>query len=253
MKKSITLAATLASFAIASGGTIDVSTGTAPWLVFVPGSGLVPVVSVPPNGAWAPAPAGSSWVSFGASESSSCVVGETPGNGCANLVRDPNGDVWVYSLTISGADLGATSGSVNFVFGSDNRTNLFVGANSIGQVWNGGNPSNGTAFNPLVCSALPTSTNAGNTQATYNNCPTTVPFGAGNLNADGSLTLTAYNFNDPIPNCPNCGNPSGFVLRGNILTAAASAPEPATFGVVGLAGLGGLLLYRRRYLRTAKH
>jgi hypothetical protein len=58
-------------------------------------------------------------------------------------VTDPNGDTWSYALTISAASLGATSGSLNFIFGADKRVNLFVGNNSVAQTWNSGTPTNG--------------------------------------------------------------------------------------------------------------
>ena len=246
MKHFLRFAAVVATCACVSGGMIDVSTGTAPWQVFVPGSGSISVVPVSPNGTWAPAPAGSSWVSFDLFQSTSCVVGQTPGNGCANTIINPDGDLWSYFLTISAADLAATSGSLNFVFGSDNRVNLFVGDTSSAQVWNGGNPTNGAGFNPLGCSALPAPTDAGSTQASYSNCTTTVSFGATNLNPDGSLTLIAYNFNDPIPGCPDCGDPTGFILQGDLLTSTALAPEPSTFSLIGLVGFFWLLLYWMR-------
>jgi len=246
MKGLLTFTLGMAAVATSFGATIDISTGSAAWGVFVPGGSLISATSVAGNGAWAPAPAGSSWVSFGADQSTSCVIGQTPGTGCASTLINPAGDIWTYQLIISAASLGATSGTLNFIFGSDNRVNLFVGSAAGALVWDGGNSSNGTGFNPLGCSANPP-TSAGNTQATYNLCTSTVAFGAGQLNGDGSLTLTAYNFNDPsIPACPACGNPTGFVLEGDILTGAAATPEPATFGLVALAGLAGLALRRKR-------
>ena len=253
MKALLTFALGVATVATSFGATINISTGTgnAAWQVFIPGSGNVAAVSLTAAqsnpASWAPAPAGSSWVSYGATQGTSCPTAATgPANGCASPLTNPNGDTWTYTLTISAANLGATTGSLNFIFGSDNRVNLFVGNNATAQIWNGGSNTNGTGYNPLGCSGTPSPTSAGNTQATYNNCVGTVSFGAANLNGDGSLTLTAYNFNDPIPGCPACGDPTGFVLEGTALTGAAATPEPATFGLVALAGLAGLALRRKR-------
>jgi len=256
MKGFLTFTLGVAAVATTFGATINISTGTnnAAWQVFVPGSGFVAATSLTvaqQNGTWAPAPisispiSGSNWVSYGAVQGTSCVVGQTPGNGCANALINPNGDIWTYTLTISAASLGATSGNLNFIFGSDNRVSVFVGNNSVSQVW-GGNGPNGNGFNPLGCSGTPNPTSAGNTQAQYNNCTGTVAFGAGNLNGDGSLTITAYNYNDPIVGCPGCGNPTGFVLEGTLSTGAAATPEPATISMVVLAGLAGLALRRKR-------
>ena len=256
MKGLFTVALGLASVATTFGAVINLSTGTnnAAWQVFVPGTGFVTATSLTvaqQNGSWAPAPisispiSGSNWVSYGSNQGTSCAVGQTPGNGCANAVINPNGDVWAYQLTISAATLGATSGNLNFIFGADNRVNLFVGNNSLAQVWGGSAPT-GTGFNPLGCSGTPV-TSAGNTQAQYNTCTGVVTFSAGNLNGDGSLTLTAYAFNDP--STPGAGNPTGFVLEGTALTGAALTPEPATFGMVAIAGLAVVALRRKQSSR----
>jgi hypothetical protein len=241
----------------AFGAVINISTGTnnANWQVSGPGI-AVPITATSltvaqQNGTWAPAPisispiSGANWVSFGSAQGTSCVVGQAPGNGCANALNNPSGDLWVYTLTISSGALGgATSGTLNFIFGADNRVNLFVG-NEPGENWNGGSNTNGTGYNPLGCSGNPP-TSAGNTQANYNNCVGTVSFNASDLIA-GALTLTANVNNDPIPGCPTCGDPTGFVLEGTLAPNAASAvPEPATFGLMALAGLAGLALRRRR-------
>jgi hypothetical protein len=86
---------------------------------------------------------------------------------------------------------------------------------------------------------MPSPTSAGNSQATYNNCVGTVSFGAANLNGDGSLTLSASVFNDPIPGCPTCGDPTCFIAEGSLLTGSSVTPGPATFGFVILGGLAG--------------
>jgi hypothetical protein len=75
----------MAAAVTASGASINIDTGTASWQVFIPAIGNVAAVSVSPNGTWAPAPTGSSWVSFDSVASTSCVVGQTPG-----------GDAWRY-------------------------------------------------------------------------------------------------------------------------------------------------------------
>ena len=247
MKGLFSVALGLATVATTFGGLININTGVANWQYYstATSSFVNAVVVVPTNGTWAPAPTSSSWVSFGAIEGTSCAVGQTPGNGCAHTLVNPLGDVLTYQLVISAASLGATSGTVNFVFGSDNRVTMFVGTGPPSYIWNGGSSSNGTGFNPLGCSANPP-TSAGSSQATYNNCTTTVSFNASTLNADGSLTLTAYNYNDPIPGCPACGDPTGWILAGTVSTGAAATPEPATFGLVALAGLAGLALRRKR-------
>jgi PEP-CTERM motif len=245
--------------AAAFGGIVNISTGTnnANWLVSGPGV-AIPVAATSltvaqQNGTWAPAPisispiSGANWLSYGSNEGTSCVVGQTPGNGCAHTLVSSTGDTWTYTLNISAAALGSTSGLANFIFGADNRLVVSVGIGGTLEPWNTGTPTNGNAFNPLGCSGNPAPTSAGNTQAQYNNCVGNVSYNAANLNGDGSLTITATVVNDPIVGCSACGDPTGFVLEGTLSTAAAtSAPEPATFALVGLAGLVGLALRRRK-------
>lgn len=247
MNRIFPIALAMVSVGTTFGATINLDTGVAAWQVYAQSNGgLISAIVVAPNGAWAPAPTGSSWVSYGSVQSTSCTVGQTPGNGCASTNTNPSGDILSYTLTISAVSLGATSGNLNFVFGSKNRVNLFVGNNSNYQNWGGLAPT-GAGFNSLGCSGIPV-TNAGNTQGTYNNCLGTVTFSAANLNGDGSLTLTAYSYNDPIAGCAGaaCGNPTGFILEGTALTGVAATPEPATFGLVGVAGLIGLAVRRMK-------
>jgi hypothetical protein len=249
------LAPGLAVAASAFGELIDISTGAgnAAWEVFDPSQGLVPatpLTAAEQNGTWAPPPIGSSWVSFGSDQGTSCVIGQTPGNGCANTLTNPGGDPWQYTLNISAAQLGATSGALNFVFGGDDSVNLFVGGgpgalNATGQFWNQGPGLGG--FADLGCSADAGPTNAGSTQASYATCTTGVAFNASFLNADGSLTITAFVDNAPIAGCPACGDPTGFVLSGDITTtSAAAAPEPGNFFLITFAALVGYAAHRRR-------
>ena len=251
IKTLLGCALVMAAVVTASGASINIDTGTASWQVFGPGTGNIAAVSVSPNGSWAPAPTGSSWVSFDSVASTSCVVGQTPGNGCANTLMNPTGDTWTYTLTVSASTLGATSGHLSFVFGADDQVNLFVG-DEPGQFWNGGSSTNGTGFNPLGCSGTPDPSSAGGTNP-YT-CNTSIPFNASDLNGDGSLTLTAYVFNDPIPACPACGDPSGFVLDGLLTTGpvASAVPEPLTFGLVGLAVVTGCAIRLRRRTSTSE-
>jgi hypothetical protein len=166
-------------------------------------------------------------------------------------------------LTISAAELGATSGTINFVFGSDDYLTLFVGngpptgtsPSSLGNYWNQTSAVPAGGFGQLGCSnASGAASNAGSSQTTYNTCLTptasnTIAFNAGNfLNADGSLTLNAYVTNAAISGCPACGNPTGFVVDGFITTGAVTptVPEPATFSMLAIAGLAGLAYRRKR-------
>jgi hypothetical protein len=239
-----TLAIGLATATISFANVVDISTGTASWQVAGPGvSGFVAATTLntgETNGDWATAPTGSSWISWGSVQGTSCVVGQTPGNGCANTVfNTTNGDVWEYLLTISSADLGgATAGSVNFIFGADDSVNLFVG-NEPGQDW--------SSPGPLGCSGTPP-TSAGGSQATYNNCVGTVNFNASDLTGAGALTLQGYVTNAPINFCPACGDPTGFVLEGDITTAGSTSPvpEPAALPLIGVAGFAMLWIRRRR-------
>ena len=251
IKRLLSCALAMAAGVTAFGASINIDTGVADWEVFVPGTGDIAAVSVSPNGAWAPAPTGSSWVSFSSVASTSCVVGQTPGNGCANTLTNPSGDIWAYTLTVSAATLGATSGQLSFVFGADNRVSLFAG-NEPAQIWNGGSTTNGTGFNPLGCSGTPNPSSAGGTNP-YT-CNTSITFNASDLNGDGSLTLTAYVYNDPIPDCPACGDPTGFVLDGTLTSGAVGSPvpEPLTFGLVGFAGVAGWAIRRRRRTSTSE-
>jgi hypothetical protein len=255
-----TLVFGLAATASAFGGVIDISTGTgnAPWQVLVPVLGFVPATSLATaqqNGTWAPPPTGSNWVSFGSDQGTSCVIGQTAGNGCASALLNPGGDTWEYALNISAAQLGATSGTLNFLFGADDSVNLFVGGgpgatSEIGQLWNQG-PGLG-AFADLGCSAVAGPTNGGNTQASYATCTTALTFDPSFLNTDGSLTIDAFVFNAPIIGCPACGDASGFVLSGEITTGASAAPEPRTFLLVALAGLAGYTANQRRKIASLK-
>jgi hypothetical protein len=254
MNKFVCLAMGGALAVTAFGATINISTGTnnASWQVF--NGAFVAATSLTvaqQNGTWAPAPisispiSGANWISYGSVEGTSCVVGQTPGNGCAHALINPSGDLWTYQLNISASALGATSGTANFIFGADNRVNVFLGNNSTAQAWNTGTPTNGNAFNPLGCSGTPNPTSAGSTQASYNNCVGTVAFGPANLNGDGSLSIVAFVTNDPIVGCPACGDPTGFVLEGTLSTIPAVVPEPATIGLIGLAGLAGFAFRRK--------
>jgi hypothetical protein len=229
------------------GGTISIGTGTADWQVEGPGvPGTIKATALTTgetNGAWAPAPTGSSWLSWRAVEGTSCVVGQTPGNGCADTNFNPtSGDLWLYTLTVSAATLGVTSGTANFVFGADSSLKLFIG-NELAELWG----QSGGGFATLGCSNESGVTSAGNTQGSYSGCTTTASFNAADLNGDGSLTISAFVTNAPIGGCPACGNPTGFVLGGEILTGASTvAPEPGTFGLMGVAGLALLGIRRRR-------
>jgi len=270
MKKHLMLLG-LAAASSTFAATINLDTGVADWMVSGPGvSGTVAAVvadtggpqDLASNGTWAPAPTGSSWISWGTYEGTSCLVGQTPGNGCASTLfatTPYNGDfldIWFYSLTISAAQLGGYSyGNLNFVWGGDNRA--FIIRTEGNLLW--GNPSPGDGYSALACSSntpgsdgfnAPT---AGNTQASYNNCVTTISFGPGDLNpvgsgyGAGSLTLTVQVDNDEIPGCLSCGDPTGFVLAGTVTGTPPppGIPEPATFGLVGVAILG-LLVFRRK-------
>jgi len=202
-------------FGAAQAATIDINTGVANWQVArdLPSptyASATALSSVQTNGTWAVAPAGSAWVSSSSTEGTSCVVGQTPGNGCATALVDTGGDVWNYRLTISAASLGNVAGSANFIFGADSRVDVYIGNGTTPQTWN--------SSNPLGCSASPAPTSAGNTQATYNSCTGTFSYGPSALNGDGSLTILAQVHNDPIMGCPACGNPTGFVLEGDLVT-----------------------------------
>lgn len=257
MKGLIIATLGLAYVSSSYGATINISTGVASWQVSGPGVSTVQATTLSlaqQNSAWAVPPVGSNWISWGSVQGTSCLVGQTPGTGCANTLTNAAGDTWLYTLTISSLTLvGATSGALNFIYGSDNRVSLTVGLNNGVNTWNNGTNTNGNAFNTLGCSG---DGDVGKTQATYNNCVTLLTFNASNLNADGSLTISATNQNDPIPSvnagqlCPQCGNPTGFILAGFISNtgngAGAAAPEPATFGLIALFGVAGLAFRRKR-------
>ena len=243
MKRFFPIAIAMVTVGTAFGATINLNTGVAAWQVYSPLTGsVISAVVVSPNGAWAPAPTGSSWVSISSVQSTSCIGNQTPGNGCANANFNAGGDVFSYTLTISAASLGATSGSLNFVFGSDSRVNVFIGNANSAQNW-GGQVAPGTGSSTLGCSGTPV-TSAGSAQATYNNCLSTIAFNAAALNNDGSLTLFAYSFNDPTTT--GAGNPSGFLFEGTAVTPLVGTPEPATFGLVGVASLVGLAVRRKK-------
>jgi len=241
MKGIFTFALGIAVSTATFGAVIDISTGTgnANWQVFNPGAATSLSVAQQ-NGTWAPAPTGTSWVSWGSVQGTSCTVGQTPGNGCANTLFNPAGDTWVYTLNVSAAALGATSGTLNILFGGDDSVTLQIGtgANQLSEQW---------AFSHLGCVTPTGPTDAGNTQVSYATCTSTVSFDATMLNGDGSLTLKGIDFNAPITGCPGCGDPTGFILDGDIVTGGVSStPEPATFGLVALAGLAGFAIRRKR-------
>jgi hypothetical protein len=94
----------LAAAGITFGGIINLSTGTnnANWQISGPGvSGTVAATSLTvaqQNGTWAPAPisispiSGANWLSWSNVQGTSCVVGQTPGNGCASTLFNTSGD-----------------------------------------------------------------------------------------------------------------------------------------------------------------
>jgi hypothetical protein len=86
---------------------------------------------------------------------------------------------------------------------------------------------------------------AGSSQGTYNNCVSTVNFNASDLTGAGALTLTGYVTNAAINGCPACGDPTGFVLEGDITTTSSAVPEPAALPLIGVAGVA-LLWIRRK-------
>ncbi len=255
--KGILITLGLAYVSSTYGATINISTGVANWQVSGPnviGASATTLSLAQQNAAWAVPPVGSNWISWGSVQGTSCLVGQTPGVACASTLTNPAGDTWSYNLTISALTLGgATSGALNFIFGSDNRVTLTVGRNNVVSTWNNGTTTNGNAFNTLGCSGGGA---AGNTQASYNNCVSLLTFNSSNLNVDGSLTIFAANQNDPIPSvnpgeiCTACGNPTGFILEGFISNtgngSGAATPEPATFGLVALFGVAGLAFRRKR-------
>jgi hypothetical protein len=55
-------------------------------------------------------------------------------------------------------------------------------------------------------------------QATYDNCVRTVHSNASDLTGAGALMLTGFVTNAAINGCPACGDPTGFVLEGDITT-----------------------------------
>lgn len=224
------------------GNGYDISTYNGFWQVSGPGvTGSVASTSLDlagTNGAWAPT-GPSLWRSWGAQQGTSCVIGQTPGDGCANPLFNPSGDIWTYTLTLSASDLeGATSGTLNFVFGGDTFVTLAIGNEPV-ETWNQGGTLGG--FGDLGCSGNPPAS-AGNSPASYQSCVNTVSFASDDL-IGGALTLTATVTNSPIPGCPACGDPTGFVLQGELIT---QSPEPGTFVLVCAAGFALLSIRRCR-------
>jgi hypothetical protein len=230
------------------GVTIDISTGigNANWQVSGPGvAGTVAATSLSTiDSLWALAPIGTSWVSWGAVQGTPCSPATNLGSSCASALFNSAGDVWTYSLNVSAAQLGATSGELHFVFGADDFLTLTVG-NETPETWGS---SSTAGDNPLGCVGTPPAS-AGNTQASYAGCTNVIFFSAANLNIDGSLTLIAAVTNAPVPGCSGCSDPTGFVLDGDIVTGPGvipSVPEPGTFGLIGAVGAVLLFQCRRR-------
>jgi PEP-CTERM motif len=244
MRGFLPLALGLAVAASTFGANINITSGApgVTWTVTGPnGSGVNganAVVVSATNSTWAAAPTGSNWISWGAVQGTSCVVGQTPGTGCANTLFNAAGDTWIYTLTISAATLGSTFGTANIVFGGDDKVNLFVGVNQ--QIQATSTPG----YNPIYCAAPGGATSAGNTNP-YS-CGASIAFTAANLNGDGSLTISLFDTNIPISGCPGCGDPTGVVISGVVNSGVALTPEPATLGLVTLAGIAGLALRRRK-------
>lgn len=239
--------------------SITLNTGQALWMVTPPSGGsTMQALAVSPNAAWVTPPAGASWVSWSSVQSLSCTAsgaGSTIGTDCANGLYTPAGpDVAVYSLTFTSAQLGgATSGALTLSFAADNRLALNVGQNSATYSWSGSpaNNTNGQGYTALGCA-----TGAGATgPASGGNCQS-ILFNASNLSANGSLTLTVYDFNDPLPafGAPGTapqgfGNPSGLLMVGSLTTNTndiQSIPEPATLGLT-TAGLAALAFFKKRF------
>ena len=65
MKRFFPIALAMVTVGTAFGATINLNTGVAARQVYSPLTGsVISAVAVSPNGAWAPAPLGSSWVSI---------------------------------------------------------------------------------------------------------------------------------------------------------------------------------------------
>src|SRR5579863_5166886 len=111
MKGLLTLALGVAVAASTFVAAIDLDTGFANWQYYSSAAGgFVPVVSVSPTvdssggnspapvaPGWAPAPSGSSLVSFSSLEATGCGGASTPGASCAApTVSQTGSDMWYY-------------------------------------------------------------------------------------------------------------------------------------------------------------
>ena len=232
MKKFALFAvAALATSAISFGALIlDTGLASPGWQVATTGVGLGTATILTPaqsvgNPAWIAAPNSSKWItgtylavnpgSNAALQGTPCsAVGGNPGVNCAYGTFTAN-DSYNYVLQISAASLAAQSasagGTVSVQFTGDDRATLYVG-NRLGVM---------NAAGPGTLSAV-----------------TNITFTAADLNA-GALTIYAI-VNNNSANF-NGGNTTGFVLTGNL----TGAPEPATFGLLAVAGLAGIAARRK--------
>ena len=229
MKKLISLALGVAVAAISFGAPITLNTGSAAWQVATTGVGLGPVT--PLNAAqanpgnWVAAPGGASWISatyLAVNPSSNallqgtpCGVAGTAGTNCAYNLFTAGGDTYHYNLVIPNSVLLANTasggGAATFQFTGDDYASVFVG-NQLGVTYAGG---------PGALSSVKT-----------------INYTVADLNVNGDLVIDAYAYNNPAA---GNGNPTGFLLAGNI----SGVPEPATFGLIALAGLAGIAARRK--------
>ena len=209
---------------------INLNTGVASWTGSGPNVvGTVAAVNLgaTPNSVWLTAPGGSQWVSTQATD--------------GVLPPASTGLPGTYTFIFSFATPGL-GGSLSFGTAADNQVSVAVKLDGV-TISTYSHPGNSLINTNLStgCAFLP----AGNTTCTPDPAQGLVGPGTINWSAGGigliSIEATVTNGLPPNP------SPVGFLLNGTATPTPPDVliPEPATFAMVGLGGLG-LIAFRQR-------
>ena len=215
------------------GAIINLNTGVAAWQGSGPnvvGTGAVSNLGVSPNSVWLTAPAGSQW------------VGTQLTDGVLPPATSGLPGTYLFDFSFNTAGLG---GSLSYVTAADNQGTVEVSLDGT-PINTFAHPANAfpTGTGTFGCAFLPLADTTCTTPAPGQVGPGTISWGAGGA---GTVRIRATVVNGQPPN----PSPVGFLLIGSATTIDAptggDVPEPSTFAMLALGGVG-LLAVRRRYV-----